>query len=299
MALKKITLRDKKIFDKYLGVNRHDLAVYCFSSIYIWKGLFEICWEILDGCLCVFFKDSTGCFLYLAPQGKSIDAGVIARAFRIMDSFNRNPDISRIENIEEKDTAFYRGLGYAVREKSGDYLCQRAGLVNLKGNQFKSKRACVNYFLKNYSFECAPLSPKDRKECLNLYSRWMRGRKDRNQDKIYRGMLEDSRVSLENALKGYAKLDFIGRVVKIENGIRAFTVGYPLNAKVFCILYEIADLSVKGLAQFIFQEFCREMKEYRYVNIMDDSGLENLKKVKLSYHPLRIIPAYIATRKNA
>jgi hypothetical protein len=30
---------------------------------------------------------------------------------------------------------------------------------------------------------------------------------------------------------------------------------------------------------------------------MDDSGLENLKKVKLAYKPVQLIPAYIA-KKN-
>ena len=41
-----------------------------------------------------------------------------------------------------------------------------------------------------------------------------------------------------------------------------------------------------------------ELKGYKFINIMDDSGLENLKKVKLSYQPLKLIPAYIAKRKN-
>jgi hypothetical protein len=69
-----------------------------------------------------------------------------------------------------------------------------------------------------------------------------------------------------------------------------------LNHDTFCILYEITDLSVKGLAQFIFREFSRELKGYRYLNIMDDSGLENLKQVKLSYKPVRLIPSFTAQR---
>jgi hypothetical protein len=31
---------------------------------------------------------------------------------------------------------------------------------------------------------------------------------------------------------------------------------------------------------------------------MDDSGLDNLEKVKLSYHPVKLIPAYIITRNE-
>jgi hypothetical protein len=63
---------------------------------------------------------------------------------------------------------------------------------------------------------------------------------------------------------------------------------YEINKDTFCILYEITDLSVKGLAQFIFKEFATELTGYKYINIMDDSGLENLKKVKLSYQPEKL-----------
>ena len=112
-------------------------------------------------------------------------------------------------------------------------------------------------------------------------------------------MLGDSGACLKELLDNYKGLDFTGRVVKINNAIKAFTFGFALNADTFCIFFEITDLSTKGLAQFIFCDFCRSLTGYKYINIMDDSGLENLKKVKLSYHPVKIIPAYIATRRNA
>ena len=61
----------------------------------------------------------------------------------------------------------------------------------------------------------------------------------------------------------------------------------------FCVLFEIADLNINGLSQFIYREFCQElMSSYRWINAMDDSGLENLKRVKRSYHPTKIIPSY-------
>jgi len=79
----------------------------------------------------------------------------------------------------------------------------------------------------------------------------------------------------------------------------AFTFGFKLNKDTFCILYEITDLSIKGLSQFIFRQFCSELKNHRYINIMDDSGLVNLKRVKLSYHPQRTIPSYTVTREDS
>ncbi len=299
MKLNELAVKDKKIFEKFLGLSAHELSVYAFENICIWQGLFDIEWKVIRDCLCVFFKDKLGSFLYFPPLGRKVPPEAVDETLQILDSFNKNKSVSRIENIEEKDIPFYRALGYECQDKYPEYLCLRKNLTELKGDKFKAKRACYNYFIKHYKFEYLPFSPKFQKDCMELYDLWMGERARKNNDHIYLGMLKDSRICLESMFAAYPKLDFTGRVVKINKEIKAFTFGYRLNRDTFCILYEVAELAVKGLAQFIFREFCKELKGYTYINIMDDSGLDNLKQVKLSYHPARLIPAYIARRKNA
>lgn len=284
------------MFIHYLNLNRHDLSVYNFNNIYIWNSLFDIYWALENGNLCVFFKDRLSSFLYLPALGKNIKPEVIAKAFGEMDKFNPNPENSRIENVEEKELSFYRNLGYTCLLKSHDYLCLRSDLAQLKGNPFKAKRASCNYFIKNYSFECLAFGLKYKDRCLELYRRWMNDRKDAFPDLVYQGMLEDSLKSLKVLLDNYKDLDCSGWLVKIKNQVRAFSFGFKLNPQTFCILYEITDLSIKGLAQFIFRSFCSELEGNKYINVMDDSGLENLKKVKLSYNPVKLIPSYIVKR---
>jgi hypothetical protein len=298
MKLNNLSVKDKPLFDKFLKLTQHELSAYAFQNIYIWREGFKIYWQVINKNLCVFFRDKIGCFLYLPPLGKNIKPEVIKEVFRIMDKFNRNKEISRIENVEERDLSFYQNLGYASSNKFCDYLCQRQDLARLKGNKFKSQRASFNYFLKHYKFQYLLFSLKYKDACLRLYQQWLGNRSAQNKDPIYQGMLGDSRDGLKILLGHYRHLDIIGRLVKIDYKVKAFTFGFPLNKDTFCILYETTDLAIKGLAQFIFRQFCRELKNYRYINIMDDSGLENLKKVKLSYHPVRLIPNYIITRKN-
>jgi hypothetical protein len=297
MKLHRLSLKDKPIFIKYLSLSRHQLSNFSFENIYLWRKLFAIEWAISRDNLCIFFRDKIGCFLYLPPLGKKIRPQSLEGAFSIMDRFNRNCEVSRIENVEEKDAPFYHRLGYAWQEKYPEYLCVRAEQAKLKGNRFKSKRACFNYFIKHYKFTYLPFSLRQKNECLKLYNCWMRQRQAKNQDSVYRGMLEDSQTCLKVLLDDYSGLKIVGRVVKIDKKIKALTFGFRLAEDTFCILYEITDLSIKGLAQFIFREFCRELADYKYINIMDDSGLENLKKVKLSYHPVKLVPAYIVKRK--
>ncbi len=298
MKLNPLSLKDKNLVNDFLRLNRHGLSVYAFENIHIWNRLYDILWEIIDDNLCVFFNDKIGCFLYLAPLGKQISIKAVNEAFSIMDRYNNNKDISRVENIEEKDVDLFKAWGYKCNVKPCDYICARADLVNLRGDKFKSKRASCNYFTKNNKFEALLFSLEHKEECLALYELWQGQRKAKAEDKLYQAMLEDSRVCLETLLDNYKDLDVIGKLVKIDGRLAAFSFGYELNSDIFCILYEITDLSVKGLAQFIFREFCRELPDYKYINIMDDSGLENLKQVKLSYHPVKLEPAYIVKRKN-
>ena len=299
MKLKKLFLKDKPLFDKFLNLGTHELGVYHFANIYIWRGLFEIQWQLIEGNLCLFFQDRLGCFAYLEPLGKNINPLVAAEVFALMDKFNRQKNISRIENVEEHAAPFYRQVGYSLREKFCDYLCSRERLSGLRGDNFKSQRAMYNYFIRHYPYEYQRFSLRHKDDCLALYRRWMLERKAANLDLVYQGMLEDSFKSLKVMLGSWKDLRLTGRVVKVGNEIKGFTFGFRLNRETFCVLYEITDLSLKGLAQFIFRRFCQELESYPYINLMDDSGLENLKKVKLSYRPIRLIPNFIVERRDA
>jgi len=294
--LQKLTLKDKKLFNKYLALTLHELAAYSFANIYIWKALYDIKWRIIKNSLCIFFQDKIGCFMYLAPLAGEQRPLVLKEAFKIMDSINKNKDISRIENIQEKNLDYYRGLGYLCHEKYPDYLCLRNDLAQLSGNKFKSQRASYNYFIKHYNFNSARLKLADRTDCLGLFDLWLQERKKQCSDDIYCGMLEDNCKVIKDTLVNYKQLDLEGITVRVGQKIKGFSFGYKLNKDTFCILYEITDLSIKGMAQFIFRQFCQELKKYKYINIMDDSGLENLRKTKLSYKPIRLVQSYIVTR---
>lgn len=297
--LKKLSLKDKALFNKYLRLNKHRLSVYNFANIYIWKGLFLIEWAIIDGCLCIFFRDKIGCFLYLPPLGKDVPEETIRKIFGILDRLNKNKELSRIENIEGSDKDFYDKAGYVCYEKYPEYLCRRSDLVGLRGNTFKSKRAAFNYFVRNYRYEYFKFTHSCQKQCLRLYDAWAKSRAKDSRDAVYKGMLLDGRKCLKLLLNNYEALNITGRIVKVDNKLKAFTFGFELNSDVFVVLYEVTDLSVTGLAQFIFRQFCKDSGKYHYINIMDDSGLENLKKVKLSYRPVSLTAGYVAARRNA
>ena len=167
----------------------------------------------------------------------------------------------------------------------------------MPGDSYKHKRSSYNYFVKNYNAELVEYKNSYYKECLALYRSWSRQRKAACKDSIYQQMLEDGLASFKAALGYYQKLGLSGYVVKVDAEIKGCSLGYPLNQETFCILFEVCDLQLKGIAQFIFREFCKKLHGYTHINMMGESALESLKKVKLSYRPVKEAKVYSAYEK--
>ena len=296
LTLKEISLDDRELFSRYLQLAPHELAVYAFENIYMWKDLYRVTWDIIDDHLCIFFTDAQGTFLYLPPLAAEVRPDVVDAVFEFLDAVNTNKSVLRIEYVEEADVEWYRALGYDCSVISHDYLYATDQLVRLQGNSYKAKRACVNYFSKNYAFEVCDYADDFRDECLALYQHWAAQRRANCDDPVYCGMMEDSFVTLQTVLEAYSQMECRGKVVRVDGEVKAFTIGYQLSPEAMCVLFEITDLSVKGLAQFIFRQFCEELSAYPRINAMDTLGMENLDTVKLSYRPVRLAPAYAVRR---
>lgn len=296
MKLNLLKLRNKKLFNKYLGLKHYELSYYTFANIFIWKKLFKIWWKITGENLCIFFQNDSGYFMYLPPLGKHLNPKIVKDCFCIMNTLNRNKSVSRIENIEEKNLVFYQNLGYKIFSKDKEYICKTDDLIGLKGDKFKAKRAGYNFFIKNYKYKFLRYKNPMQKQVLNLHKHWQENRRKVSPDNIYQNLLEDSSKYLKVALRYFKQLSLEGYVVKIDNKIEGFTCGFPVNPKMFCVLFEITNLEKKGISSFIFREFTKKLKKYKELNMMDDSGLLNLRKTKLSWKPYKQISSYVASQ---
>jgi len=291
LQLNDLTLADKEFIEKYLRLKIHRLFTYSFASIYIWKDFFKIKYAVFRDNLLVFFENGAGMFLYLAPLGRDLDLSVIEFVRDYLLSQNSNRGIARIDNLEQEEAEELRRAGFNVQKRGTEYVYLREELLNLRGDKFKSKRASLNHFLKNHTFNYRPYEEKDIDAVSSLLQDWIRMREDESKGKMYNWMLKDCLRYHREAFENYKDLGLLGRVVEVDGRLGAYSFGFKLNPDTFCIMLEVADLRIKGLAQFIFREFCREREE-RFINVMDDSGLENLRNAKLSFHPVRLEDSY-------
>ncbi|MEK6583740.1 MAG: phosphatidylglycerol lysyltransferase domain-containing protein, partial [Nitrospirota bacterium] len=221
---------------------------------------------------------------------------ILPELFNIMETINNNKAVSRIENIDESWIDPFVSAGFKIKSGESEYLYLREDLSKLKGDSYKSKRAMYNYFKKHYRYSYEPFEPSHAPQCIELYNSWKKEKEQKVNDSFYNAVLEDSYPAHREAINNYESLGLTGRVVKIDNRLCGYIFGFERNKDIFYILLEVTNPGIKGLAQFIFREICMEMEGYTYINVLGDSGLENLRKVKLSYRPLRLAPAFTAYR---
>lgn len=296
MKLRRFSLSTRKIFEHVLSGEDHELAAYGFVNVFIWRCLYDIFWSDEGGRFCVFFKDKAGCFMPLPPLGGN-DEAVLAACFRFMEESSRNPALARIESIEAKDVVFFQRCGFSVYEKSKDFIVRRQDIASLKGAKLKHRRNLFNYFEKHSRAVFRDYRPRDRRALEALFRRWKSGRAARHKDPFYLGMLDDSQKAFRELLGCAARSGIVAKVALIDGEAAAFTSGAVISKDIFCVNFEIVDHAHKGLSQYVFTQFARTLSQDE-INIMDDSGLESLKKTKMLLGPARLAPSFTAVRKG-
>ncbi|HEY5594657.1 MAG TPA: phosphatidylglycerol lysyltransferase domain-containing protein [Nitrospiria bacterium] len=303
LGLTPLSDEDRPLFESAMKWTRTELTSYSWPALMVWKDHFKYYWMIRDRQLCLFARYADGLFMPLPPIGKTLTDPAVRRCFEKMDAINANPSVSRIENLDGEHVPFFEGTGFVVKKKEQEYLYDREGLVRLAGDRYKAKRWACNRFVQDHRNDHLRLEPyrsSDRDDCLELFGRWKKrhaghGPSSENREEEQM-MLEDAASAHRRALEEFMVLGLTGRVMRLGGRIVGYTFGYPIRPDIFCVLLEVADREITGLAAYLYREFCREMSGYVTIHAMDDSGLDRLRAAKLSYHPSKILTSYIATR---
>jgi hypothetical protein len=131
---------------------------------------------------------------------------------------------------------------------------------------------------------------------MALYSNWLKQRTAAHPGEVYAAQAEASWRALYRALRDTEALQLTARVLEADGKMAGFTVGCPLHdggpalrslgeGGTFHVMFEVSNLTVKGAAQYMFRELCREMKLFDRINAGSASDLDNLARVKESYRP--------------
>ncbi|HVG02284.1 MAG TPA: phosphatidylglycerol lysyltransferase domain-containing protein [Nitrospira sp.] len=274
----------------------HDmpLAAASFAYHFTWRHLLTYRWVVLRHHLCLFAESPAGVFMALPPLGTGSIADTLNTAFRYMRERNGDSPVTRVENVPAAHMPEMHRLGYRVIEKNPDYLYAADHLADLTGDAYRSPRAACNRFIRERGGVLEPYDPRELSACLSLFHEWREHKQQGIFDDWERALLQDAAGAHETAVSLTHELGLTGALVRVEGRVRAYTFGLWLSPVVFCVLLEVADRTIPGLAAFMFREFCRQARAEGacWINTMDDSGLPSLARSKQWYRPARLLPNF-------
>ncbi|MDL2347715.1 DUF2156 domain-containing protein [Campylobacter hyointestinalis] len=306
----KFSIKSKPLIERYLSLLGTELEVdisdYTFAANYIWLENASGFYAIIEDSFCLFCMAGSELSMLLPPLGKISNLKkAIVKCFEIMNENNTKQHYSRIdyvagsilekfaEQIEKGADIFDVFEDYIFEKRLVDYIYKSDDLIELRGNSYHTKRTEINKFKNTYpNFKIETLEPNlHREEIINLANVWASERikymPSQNVDDFLEGIYQE-KAAIKRMLDHYAELELIGIVLFIDDTLKGFTVGERINEGVASVIIEKTDFATLGSAQFIFREFSKVLKskyDCDFINVGDDMGFENLKKVKMSYRP--------------
>ncbi len=276
-------------------------AAYAFPFHYLWTSVLPYRWIEIDETFFVFAESPDGVFMPLPPLGPRPLARTVAEAFALMEEWNGPSPVSRIEHVMMEQRRELEQAGWRVIPSAGDYLYRAEALAALEGDRYKSQRALCNRVLREQAVSIDPYRQGDRDACATLLARWSKGKQSGRLEPVGRLLLEDAAVLHAGVWAGSDQLGLEGTVARVSGEVVAYSFGYWLTPHTYCVLLEVADRSIVGLAQLLFRETCRHAAAQgaRYINAMDDAGLTGLRDAKRAYRPMTVIETCIVMVRSA
>ena len=267
-------------------------------------------WKQIDGHLCLFANGSGDLTLLMPPIGPGDATRALRSAFELMDQYNAQagvPGNSRVEYVSQELLDRLDPAGLEVRPQGADYIYDVQRMIDLAGGDLASKRQAKNRFMRNYAWRVEPYQPaRHLDSCRLLLHSWknFQDQQHGGADGLSAIKRQKEALACDLTLEWANELNLCGMVVYVRDpsyspaddgwAIRGFTFGEKLGVDQSSIVVEKTDLAVKGLAQFIFSEFCQRYWSHRpLVNVGDDWGLETLAWTKQSYRPVKMLQKYV------
>jgi ribosomal-protein-alanine acetyltransferase len=307
-GLRPVTLADRPAMDRYFESLREPLSDYTFSQLFTWRNSLRIAWNVIENHLCVFANGSGDLTLLLPPIGDTGSDRALSRAAEIMDQYNSVHgcrEKSRVEYVSEELLGrFDRSKLAAVNPQGTDSLYDVGRMIDRAGGDLASKRQAKNRFMRNYRHRVERYdAARHFHACRDLLNSWKQRQDDAHAGDDSSSLIKRTKESLATqlSLEHAGDLGLGGLVVYVQDetgkeSIKGFTFGEALGRDQSSIVVEKTDLECKGLAQFIFSEFCRTAWADRpLVNAGDDWGLETLAWTKSSYRPVKLLKKYALT----
>lgn len=286
------TIDSRPLFDRYARLVPAPLSDYTFANNFIWLSQRSGFYQVIEDCFCLFSLHGHCLTMPLPPLGTpGRQRLALAACFDIMDRYNPDPCLSAVEFVYQDFVALLEPGAWLIERALPDYIYRTGDLIGLKGNAYKTKRSEINQFRRAYpDHRMEPLGPGHWHGMRDLVDRWLRARLQYQSaesiaDFFY--SVEQERAAIERALQHYDRLGLTGLCLILDGRLEGFTFGERIAPDIASVLVEKTSFAVAGSAQYLFREFAKTFADCTWLNVGDDLGFENLRRVKMSYRPAR------------
>ncbi len=293
LEFKKISIEDKKIFDKYRSVDKTNYSESSFTTLFIWNEYYNL--ETAENGEFFFmrFNKKGKPAEYFYPIGN----GNIEKAIYMLGECAKsrgeklNFGLVSKENAQKLRIMLGDGFEFTPNRNCADYIYLSEKLISLSGRKLHSKKNHYNYFVENYDYTYTPVEDAELlNKCAQKAYKWVLA-KEKNKNSFEIGAM---RAYFEN----YDALGQKGAVITVDGEIVAMSFGERINDDCALIQIELADENYRGAYQAINKLFCEnEWKDCTYINREEDMGIEGLRRAKESYMPVCLAEKYFVTQK--
>ncbi|MBI6011421.1 DUF2156 domain-containing protein [Clostridium perfringens] len=286
---KKITLKDKSLYYKYIDKNKFLSCEYSFATLFMWKDFNNIEYDIVNNIFIIKKYDKNNGKFFMEPLG-DIDDNSLINIIDYLESIRKKEkskwlfgDVS-INFLNRLEAIYKENLIFEEEINNFDYVYNFDDLKNLSGRKFRNKRNKYNQFIKNYNyktsfFKCF-LNNKEKEECLEFLNKWYLENKEIDEE--FLAEINGTR----NLINYLDQLDLDLIKLYVDNQLIGISIGERFNDITYIVHVEKCLKEFKGSYAFINNELLKNsFLDLKYVNREEDLGILGLKKSKMSYNP--------------
>ena len=301
-----ISLGNRPILDEYLDSYEYRSSGMSFTSMYMWRNINTFRWDIIGEYMWVsgmsYMQDGTFLPFLFPPMTRtgSYDKESLRESiYHCKEIFEKKGLPFSIwlipENMTDEISAACPEMDLKADRANYDYIYLTEDLKNLRGRAYHAKKNHLNFFKKNFEYEYATLTSDMTDEVMKYIAKF-NARKEIPLHEME--LLEMEEEAMYDVFQNFEKAGYHGGAILIDGRIEALAAGGRLGKETMTEHIEKANVQYRGLYPAMNNEFCLNVaSEFKYINREEDMGIENLRKAKLSYKPVKILEKYIGTFK--
>ncbi len=163
-------------------------------------------------------------------------------------------------------------------EQDSDYLYRTEKMQTYSGRKLHKKRNLLKQFKELNNAETQIMDASNIHEPLELLDLWQASSTQEMGDSDY--------YQCRDALIHRDSFNLKGAVFYADKTAVGFMIGEAVSDSVFTIHFAKGNVSAKGIYQYMFNQYSLDFcRDYEFINLEQDLGIEGLRKTKRSYVP--------------